>query len=347
MLKLRGLILGFAMMAVLVCCGVANAVVLKDLYTFNSMVPDNGQETRVALLPTALDQVLLRVAGTGEILQQQVVLDAKQQPEKYVRDFAYREANGTYQLIVNFDERMIDQLLVSAGRGNLSKNRPVTMIWLAVEDQQKTELVGDNAYQELAEYVDLAARNHGIPVVLPLLDLTERLFVSANDVVIFNAGPLQQAAGRYNADMILAGKISKNNNAWQCAWRLYVGDQSVEWQSDGQDLNTQIDAMLNGLTDKILAHYGHATHAQPSKTAVFVRVKGVVNVAAYAKVMGFLAKLPAVKNVAVSSINDQEVVFAIYADGGRSAVRTAIDLDTILVADAVDSDGDYLSYRIN
>lgn len=347
MLNLRDLILKFTLAMLLVCCGAAKAVVLKDLYTFNSMVNDNTQATRLALLPQAMDQVLQRVAGTSDVLQHPACIEAKQNPDKYVRDFAYRENDGTYKLIINFDERMIDQLLASTGRGNLTKNRPVVMIWLAVQDQQKTELVGDNAYQELAEYIDDAAHKHGIPVVLPLLDLTERLFVSANDVAVFNSGPLQQAAGRYNVDMILAGKIKKVNNEWECVWHLFVGDQTIEWSTSGADMQMQMDAMLGALTEKILAHYGHATHAQLGKTAVFVRVKGVVNVAAYAKVMGFLAKLPAVKNVAVSSINDQEVVFAIYADGGRSAVRTAIDLDTILIADAGDSDGDYLSYRVN
>lgn len=324
----------------------AYAVVVRDLYTFRAEVDNNYPQTRMDLLPTGLDEVLLKVAGNRAILQHPAIIDAKLQLDKYVKDFAYKETDSNYKLAVNFNQQMVDKLIAATGRGNLSKNRPLIMAWVAINSDNLVELVGDQAHPELAELIDTTAQQHGIPMVLPLLDLTERLFIGPMDVATYNEVPLQQAAGRYNADLVLVGNIKQGDGQWQCAWRLYTNDQIVDWNTSGEDLELEIDGMLGELSDQLLNHYANINRPRASNdNTVFVRITGVADVAEYAKIMDYLMNLTAIKNVEVSNINEQDAVFAVTADGGRRAIRSAISLDRVLAE--VSTEADHLEYRLN
>ncbi len=324
----------------------ANAVVVKDLYTFKTRVDNNYPQARNDMLPRGLGEVLLKVAGNRAILQHRAVLEAQQHPEKYVKDFAYKETDTNYKLAVNFNQQMVDRLIAETGRGNLSKNRPLIMAWVAIRTDNFVDLVGDQAHAELADIIDTTAQQHGIPMVLPLLDLTERLFIGPMDVVTFNEVPLQQAAGRYNADLVLVGNIKQVDDEWICAWRLYTNDQIVDWSSSGEDLELEIDGMLGELSDQLLTHYANINRPRASNdNTVFVRISGVLDVSEYARIMDYLMGLTAIKNVEVSNINEQDAVFAVTADGGRRAIRSAISLDRVLAE--VSSAEDHLEYRLN
>lgn len=329
----------------LICCS-AQAVELKDLYSFNARVADNTPNTRAAILPQALDQLFLKLAGSHQILQHPKIVAAKQQADQYVRDFYYREASDSFHLTINFDENMVEQLLASADIPLLTKHRPVVMVWLVVGDHSNNNfvLIGEQAYAELARLVERTGQNYGIPTVMPLLDLTEELLVKPNDVAEFNEVPLQQAAGRYNVDIVLAGKITKQDDEWQCVWRLYAGDRKLDGATSGADLPVEIDNMFGKVTQELAKHYAGTKFKYRNNNLVFVRIRGVTDVGDYAKIMTYLVGLPSVKNAEVSAVNDQEMVVALTTDSGQQTIKAALDINTLLV-DAGTTE-EYLSYTL-
>jgi hypothetical protein len=228
---------------------------------------------------------------------------------------------------------------------------PVVMVWLAVGDSEnKFVLIGEQAYPDLAQLVHRTGQNHGIATVLPLLDLTEKLLVKASDVADFNEVPLQQAAGRYNVDVVLAGRVTKQADEWQCAWRLYADQQRIDWTTSGVDLPAEIEEMFGHLHQSLAQHYPTSKIAKHNPNAVFVRISGISDVADYAKIMNYLVGLQSVQSAAVSAVSDQEMVLSLVAEGGARAIRTALALNPLLVESTMDlaSEGpsEYISYTL-
>jgi len=316
-----GLILGFI-------CNSANAVTLSNLYSVNLNVADNRAETRNKLLPDALEQVLVKVSSSTEILQNKELAVAKQQVDKYVNGFSYKQNEELYKLTIQFNEKMISQLLSRLGRPAISKNRPLVLL----------RLIDGGTHEDVVAKLDILSNRYGMPIVVPLLDLSE---------MHMDAKHVGEVASRYRADVVMTGKISHVSGEWHCEWQLFNSDKVVVWGSNGANLDSQLDLMVTHLAEQLTTRYNAVTVAKNVVgNKISLRVNGVTNINDYAKITAYLKNLAPIKRVEVKSVLNNEVVFLISAEGGKEAVTTAISLDRLLTA-SVDSDTDGLSYKVN
>lgn len=317
-----GLMLGFV-------CNSANAVALTNLYSVNINVADNTVETRNKQLPEALEQVLVRVSSSTEILNHKELAVAKQQVDKYVNGFSYKQNEELYKLTIQFNEKMIGQLLSRLGRSAISKNRPLVLL----------RLVDGGTHEDVVAKLDLLSNRYGVPIVVPLLDLSE---------MHMDAKHVGEVASRYRADVVMTGKISNIAGEWRCEWQLFNSDKVVVWGSNGADLDAQLDLMVNHLAEQLTTRYNALSVAKNAGgNKISLRVGGVANINDYAKITAYLKNLAPIKRVEVKSVLDNEVVYLISAEGGREAITTAISLDRLLTASAADYDGEGLSYKVN
>ncbi len=338
-------------------CNPTYAVAMQRLNMITLDIADSATETRAQILPQAMAQVVLRISSSRAVLQHPDFIQAQQQVDKYLDGFAYQEqaneegAAPSLKITLQFNEKMIEQLLTKMGRSALSKNRPSTLFWLVVENADYTEFVDRTKHNELVTKIDSLGLNYGIPTLMPLLDLPERLFVNENDVLSFNEATLQQAAGRYNADMVVAGKLKQVDGVWQCEWRLLGGMQNVAWQSSSPSLDEEFEGMFNQLADKLISRYGRAYNSKVARQSVSLHVNGVENAGDYARVLDYLKKLTPIKQVEVSSISGSEAVFVLTADGGKEAISKALSMDSTLVLEFNNlaqqtEHSDHLLYRV-
>jgi hypothetical protein len=322
------------------------AVTIDNLNSIVIQVTDTSLETRAKVLPQAFEQVMRRVASSHSAVAHAEFTKAKQNVDAYINTFFYTANPGSYNLTVQFNEQALADLLTKMGRNSFSKNRPQVLLWLVADQDNKPQFVNSSSQEPLADKIDLLSSNYGLPILFPLLDLTERLFIAEQDIVNFNLAPLQQAAGRYNADSVVVGKINHISGIWHCEWRLLDGQQDVAWNSSGDDLDVELELMFNQLADKLIASYKVPDKSLAvNKNSIAVRVKGVNNVADYAKVLAYLKNLSVVQQVEIGSVDGNQAMFMVSSEAGKEAVIKALNMDTLLAAES-DIDAT-LIYRIN
>lgn len=322
------------------------AVTIENLNSVVIQVTDVSLETRSQVLPQAFEQVMRRVASSHSAVSHPEFVKAKQKVDTYVNTFFYTENAGTYNLTIQFNGQALTDLLTKMGRSSFSKNRPQVLLWLVVDQSSKPQFVNSSSQEQFADKIDLLSSNYGLPVIFPLLDLTERLFITEQDVINFNLPPLQQAAGRYNVDSIVVGKINKVSDVWHCEWRLLDGPQDIAWNSSGDNLDVELELMFNQLADKLIANY-KVTHkpAIVNKNSIAVRIRGVNSIADYAKVLAYLKNLNVVQQVEIGGVDGNQAMFMVSSEAGKEAVVKALNMDTLLAAES-DIDAT-LIYRVN
>lgn len=335
----------FVMMT-FVLCNPVFAIPVNNLYTTAIQVTDNTLDTRAKTVPQAFEMVIRRAASSHQATIHPEYLKAKQHVDEYLDTYFYTENSGVYTLSLQFNEQKITNLLKKMGRNSFNKNRPQILLWLVLEQNNQPNFVTSSSQTEVATKIENLSNNYGLPILFPLLDLTERLFIAEQDVINFNVAPLQQAAGRYNVDGIMVGKVNNINGIWHCEWRLVSGQQNVAWNTSGDDLDVELEVMFNQMADNLIAGFGTInTKEQPTKPNIAVRVKGVNSVADYARVLSYLKKLPIVRQVEIGSVEGNQAIFIISAEGGKEEVIKSLHADNVLNAESeIDAT---LIYRVN
>lgn len=205
---------GAAIVAVLMA-GPLRAVEVPDLYEAEVPVIDKSEETRETGLGEALIRVITKVTGVRGVRSDPAVAGALERPGGFVQQFRYRmadaagEPGGTqpWRLWARFDPRAVDGLIRDAGLRVWGRVRPAVMVWVAVERSGTRRLLGGEALPDLAGIVRDTARQRGIPVVLPLLDLKDQSTIRVGDVWGGFRDRIQAASARYQANVIFTGRV--------------------------------------------------------------------------------------------------------------------------------------------
>lgn len=316
-----------------VLCGPVCAVILDNLYTVAIQVTDNSLNTRAETLPQAFEQIVRRVASSHHAITHPEYIKARHHIDEYLNTYFYTENAGAYTLTLQFNEQKLANLFNKMGRNSFNKNRPQILLWLVIEENNQPNFVTSGSQVAIADKIDVLANNYGLPILFPLLDLTERLFIAEQDVINFNIAPLEQAAGRYNADSIMIGKINNINGIWHCEWRLVNGQKNVSWNTNGDDLDVELEVMFNQLADNLIASFGKISTPE-TKLSTAVRVKGVNSIADYARVLSYLKKLPVVQQVEIGSVEGNQAMFLVTSEGGKDAIIKALHADHLLNAES-------------
>ena len=78
------------------------------------------------------------------------------------------ELKPTQKLVVRFDEKAVKNSLWKQKLPVWGKTRPSTLLWVAVQDQNKRVLLDANEPTALLSYIERQAEKRGIPMLYPL-----------------------------------------------------------------------------------------------------------------------------------------------------------------------------------
>jgi hypothetical protein len=211
---------------------------------------------------------------------------------------------------VAFDKSRIDQLLQTAGLPQWSAARPLTMVWLAVEQGNQRILVGAGDRGLVKELLTKAAQRRGLPLRLPLLDATDQARVQAGDAWSDFHDSIIQASLRYEAQAVLVGRLGQSGGRWQVRWTLYQGGASQRWNQTSD----KVEAEVTG---------GNEVHWV---------VKDVHDMRSHRRVMDYLASLSGVASVQPEQVNSDSVRLRITSSSGAAALQQQLAFDNRLLA---------------
>jgi len=218
----------------------ARAVVFPDLYSL-TVTPDAGsRDMRSAAIDLAMRRLLTRITGVRDPGTDPDLARLIADASSYV-SFDGMVDRGRFR--VEFYSNRIDQALESLGKPVWGPERPLTLLWIAIDAGGGERVllsdagIGADALGDTAgvvgvrpETVELAAAireeiqrvadERGLPIRFPLLDLEDLTSVTAADIWGTFVEPIEAASARYGADAILIGRISTDPFGTSVRWTL-------------------------------------------------------------------------------------------------------------------------------
>lgn len=313
------------------------AVEMTSLYSAEVPLDPDASDPRAAAYEDALVEVLLRVSGSGIGDDPEMIDLLFPNPASYVVQFRPGEADTLW---VTFDGNAIEDILRRNGQAVWGSDRPLTLLWLAVDwGQGEREIVGaddpersDDAARTidrnrlLRERVLDVAERRGLPVVFPLLDTEDLARVSFPDIWGGFDELVLDASQRYDVNSVLIGRI-RADSGQRNRWTYHFAGEQRAWTGEPE-------LVINLVADMLAAEFAIGGNATLS--SVELGIAGINTVEAYGSVQRMLAGLNVVENFAITAVEGDRIRYRVQAHGGAERLARALRLAGLIEQDRVD-----------
>ena len=340
-----------------------DAVTLENLYQAEVLSDSQSDAQRRIDASEGLSQVLMRVSGRSDILQNPVIVAALKTPEQYYSEFSYArveagndEAAALPQpgldplpaetprqvMRIRFAPSLIAKILREADLPVWGSNRPSVLSWMAIDDESGRQVLGEANPSLFAKTLNQAARARGVPLLLPLWDLEDSRGVSSSEIWGRFLGRIEAASKRYSPDKILVFRAeSEFSNQWRGDWSLGEGGQ---WRSGTVygESQAQLATALVGVLASVLSEQYAVTS---TRSEVRLTVEGITEIQDYAEVSRYLEGLTQVMSVQPIRILTDMVEFKLRSEGEVQQIIDVIALDRKLTLLRLDESSSTLWYR--
>jgi len=308
------------------------AIDMPTLYRVEVTLDPEEEDPKAAAYKRGLWEIVMRVTGSELSADAPLLEDLFPSPARYVLQF--RQGAGD-ALSISFDGAAIEKMLRNAGETVWGSDRPLTLVWLAVDwgEGEREIIAADepdwaadaarsiDRDRLLRERVLKTASRRGIPVAFPLLDTEDLQNVSFADIWGGFHERLLQASRRYQAKSILVGRV-RADTIQRNRWTYYFGDFQEEWS--GQPENA-----VHLLADVLAAEFAFSGNA-PMET-VTLKVAGIDSIRAYGTMQRYLANLSLIDNFEVHTVSGDEIHYEVRLRGGLNRLRRALEISDILM----------------
>jgi hypothetical protein len=312
-------------------CAAAAAVEMDNLYSVQVPLDPADPDSRNNAYQTALTEVLVRVTGTTAIVESEQIAELFPNPARFVLQYRPGPDNT---LVVALDGPAIENVLRSAGASIWGSERPLTLIWIAVDwGQGEREIVaaddpermsGDarsiDRNRLLRERVTEIAKRRGIPVLFPLLDIEDLENVSFTDIWGGFDELLLLASERYQAETVLVGRIrtdSLNMNRW--TW--HIGGERLHWTGGTEEV-------INLLADALAARF-KVDSRSPLET-IRLTISGIDSVNAFGRVQHYMENLRGIDEIRIDTVSGDRIIYEVKIQGGMERLQRALESSTML-----------------
>jgi hypothetical protein len=307
---------------------------VETLFESEVVVANQSPGVRAGAMKTALRQVLVRVAGQDAVLDTEPAIALLKDPAQLVQQYRYYTVPDSKPAVlkmwVRFDGEAVRLSLQQQGVSYWGAERPDTLLWLAVEDRGKRYVVAADDGTEVYRQVEQAARQRGVPVLFPLMDLEDQSQVRFSDIWGGFFDNVLAASQRYNPQAVLIGRLNRSpSGAWSSRWQLEVAGKPSSWSDSRQELAVLAQQGIDDTAD-ILASRFAVSQSGGNLNAVSISVSGVDSLTDYARLGDYLAGLTAVVAVQVEKLAGNNVQYALQLNGSLQDLTHTVSIGTVL-----------------
>jgi len=310
------------------------AVVVKDLYSAEVPVTDHSDRALAAASRDALSEVLVKVSGSVDVLQDSVITEALGNSQTYVQQYVYtldQGATGDLSARFEFDSSVIAELVAGAGLPFWTANRPAVLVWMVMESSQGREFLNwESAPEVISELIDEFARR-GVPVQFPLYDLNDSALISVDELWRLNAAALNGASRRYDTQDILAGRLATlSNGSWVGDWSYLFEHSRVDRSIPMGDPQIFLRAGVSLVAQEMSARYAVVPSGKITE-GVKLMVSGVSSYADYANIVAWLEGVELIEFANVEIIRGDSIRLNLVAQADAKQLAAIIELNSQLV----------------
>lgn len=314
----------------------------ESLYEVKLEVSDQSAGVRLEAMPVAMEQVLVKVSGYSGVVANPFTKARLSTAKNYVQQYRYShedwsaaelEANPELppqrlMLWLRFDKKGINQILQEAGVPVWGSNRPLTLVWLAVQHSGKRLLVGADDSGLAREYLEKQAKQRALPIRFPMLDLVDKKKIRAAHVWGNFRDVIQDASERYQPRAILTGKLYPLSRGHKVEWRLFHEEQQFNWEARGDDVEALLASGIDSATDNLATLFAQS-YETGSEEVVFV-IEEIDDFNALRRVTRYLESVPGISRVAIRRIEASIVRLKLDTEGGLDYVLKSISTGGVL-----------------
>lgn len=204
-----------------------SAVEVKNLYNAKVFVNSQTNSEQKRALQQAMGAVVLKVGGQQKLLTNSTIKKGLKNYSRYVANYRYQRKVDKIELLVTFDEDKINQLFEQASAPIWGSLRPQILLWLVEENGLQRTTISNATYSSfsdnlsgnassqvsynLPESVEHFSSLRGLPILMPLIDITDMNTISTFDVWGRFAEQVQAASQRYNPESIIIIRLSNSS----------------------------------------------------------------------------------------------------------------------------------------
>jgi uncharacterized protein len=324
----------------------ARAATFPNLYSVTVNQDPAAADQRAAATQAAFTAVLVRVTGNRyaglDPELKTLIGDASRYTTQYGTD---RQGRA----IVGFNATRVDQALAGLNVRIWGSERPLTLVWAAVDDGQGGRALlgsGDGPADATPATVELltmlrtelaaVADERGLPMVLPQLDSEDLAAITLDDVSNGLDDRVVAASARYRADAVLIGRVHPGLVGTEVEWRLL---------KDGEPRKVEGTTVRDGL-DAVADQYASELSGIGDATTSLLRVLDVKTPADYGRVMSYLEKVTSLRSVDVESLERGTLTVRVAARGDARVLERVLALGGVLRPDAATPGAGALVFRI-
>jgi len=315
------------------------AVEVASLYSAQVTLDQEEADPRAHAYEMALADVLLRVSGSELSMDAEMLELLFPNPASYVVQF---RPGADDTLWVSFDGDAIQNTLRQAGQTVWGSDRPLTLIWLAVDwGQGEREIIAaDDPVRSRDEsrsidrnrllrqrVLDIAERR-GLPVAFPLLDTIDLQNLSFSDIWGGFDDALIAASERYEADTILVGRV-RPASSQRNRWSFYFGGEERTW-------NGEPELVISQVADLLAAEF--AISGTAVLETVDVTIAGIESMDAFGAVQNLLAEMTVIEQFSITEVNGDRIRFRVAAIGGADRLRRALRFSGLIEQNGFEGD---------
>lgn len=333
----------------------AHAVVVADLHSTAVVVVDQSPDQRAKAFRAALAEVVVRLTGDRAAPDAPELAPLMRAPQRFVGEFAYAQdppppaageppppvAGPSRMLLeVRFEALALERALREAGRVVWGRERPRTLVWLAIDDGPERDLVG----AEDADGFVVGAAKRALPLVWPALDPDDRAALTLVDLATLDEARVRSASARHPAEAVLAGRALRAGAQWRGEFLWLMGDDFERFEARGATLDALAAVALDRLAGNYVARFGVRNDDLPA--VVDVAVEGVTDVAAYARAFAYLQGLSPVRKVDLLGAVGEVLRLRVTFRGDVPTLERIIALDPVLGRSSEAPAANALRYRL-
>ena len=314
---------------------IANAVIVSELY--NSEIEVTARQITEAsksnLIKIEFDKILRKITGKNVSLP-------LENAEQYLSKYEYLDnypSENKLTLKLYFDKNLINKTLSDNRYVILNENRPVTLIWVKINQAPLFEII-----QKFLNIISVVGSDYGIKIVYPILDLPEVQLLNQNIEHDQLLQSIQQYSKKYEADEIIFADCQMHekgfimnwksiNNSWEFKDQLIDNYEfnnygSNDHQNDKLE-HSNLGIQANVFIENLIQHFVNLQINNTKKVTqqmILLKINNIQNLEDYVKVEKYLQELPITNGLYADKFESEEVEFKIIVTGGKKAIKKAL-----------------------
>lgn len=304
----------------------ANERDLAQLMHVQVPVDDQTREQRIVAYEEGMKAVLVRVSGQTSVLSNPAVARNFSSAVDYMVTYGYDRNEHGLNLQITYSEERIVGLLRQAGAPIWRARRPELMMWIVETQTRGLKLLARDESHWLLEGLMERSDYRGLPLNMPLLDLTDRLAISPNDVWGRFNEPVLQASSRYPSNGIVMVRLSEGVGVWRAEWTVVIQDFERSGQVESVTQEALGPALANQLTEAVARQYA-VNYSAADTGYTYLRLTGLESIQQIAEAESLLRGLGPVVHVTMTRFHLGAAEFELAVVGDSSRVKSALALE--------------------